>query len=151
MLFMSVPREPILPQVIICPLYQTTKCMSTAEMHSLGPAARPGPKFRPGRAFCGIRTKGAGLMPGSGQAITVLCTGLRAMLERCWPGSMLASADFMRCRSGLGLGFWRNFCVSRAQIHFSACKPHCLCALMIHVFIPQLRNMRFFPHVARPK
>ena len=35
-----------------------------------------------------------------------LAAGLRAVLERCWPGSMLGAADFVRCRSGLGLDFW---------------------------------------------
>ena len=56
-------------------------------MQSLGPAA--------GRAFCGGRGKSAGLMPGSGKAITIyyaLADGIRAVLERCWPGSMLGSA-----------------------------------------------------------
>ena len=38
--------------------------------------------------------------------------GLRAVLGRYWLGSMLGSADFVRCRSGLGLGFWRDFCIS---------------------------------------
>ena len=83
-------------------------------MQSSGPAAWPGPKFRPGRAFCGTRTTSAGFMLGSGEANSMyyaLTAGLRAALERCWPGSMLGSADFMRCRSGLGLGFWRNFCI----------------------------------------
>ena len=54
-------------------------------------------------------------MPGSGNAITMyyaLAAGLRTVLERYWPGSMLGSADFVRCRSVLGLGFWRNFCTS---------------------------------------
>ena len=77
------------------------------EMQSSGPAAQPG--------FCGARTTSAGLMPGSGEAITMyyaLAAGLRAVLERCWPGSMLGSADFVRCRSGLGPGFWRNVCTS---------------------------------------
>ena len=43
-------------------------------------------KFRPALAFCGVRIKSAGLMPGSGEAITmyyVLGAGLRAVLERC--------------------------------------------------------------------
>ena len=56
------------------------------EMQSSGPASGSGPKFRPGRAFCGARIKSAGLMPGSGEAITVyyaLVAGLRAMPERC--------------------------------------------------------------------
>ena len=35
-----------------------------------------------------------------------LDAGLRAVLDICWPGSMLGSADFVRCRSGLGLDFW---------------------------------------------
>ena len=47
---------------------------------------------------------------------------LRAMLERCWPGSMLGSADFVRCRSGLGLGFWRNFCSSGPR--YAIFDPH---------------------------
>ena len=88
---------------------------SIVDMQSSGMAARPGPKFRPGRAFCGARTWSAGLMPGSREPITMyyaLVTGLRAALERCWPGSMLSSADLVRCRSGLGLGFWRTFCTS---------------------------------------
>ena len=94
---------------------------SVVEMQSSGPAARPGPKFRPGRAFCGARTKSAGLMPGSGEAITMyyaLAAGLRAVLERCWPGSMLGSADFVRCRSGLGLGFWIIFRISTPWHYF---------------------------------
>ena len=41
------------------------------EMQSSGPAAGPGPKFRPGRAFCGARPKSAGLMRGSEEAITM--------------------------------------------------------------------------------
>ena len=55
----------------------------TLEMQSSGPIARPGLKFRPGRAFCGARTKGAGLMPGLGEAITIyyaLAAGLHEML-----------------------------------------------------------------------
>ena len=81
-------------------------------MQSSGPADRPDPKSRPGRAFCVARTKSAGLTPGSEEAIAVyhaLAAGLRAVPEGCWPGLMLASADFVWCRSGLGLGFWSNF------------------------------------------
>ena len=88
-------------------------------MQSSGPAARPGPKFKPVRAFCRARTKSAGLMPGSGQAITMyyaLAAGLREALERCWPGSMLGSAGFVRCQSGLGLGFWITFCTSNPDV-----------------------------------
>ena len=43
-----------------------------------------------------------------------LAAGILAVLERGWPGSMRGSADFVRCQSGLGLGFWRNFCISSA-------------------------------------
>ena len=92
--------------------------MFRLEMQSSGPAARPGPKFRPGRAFCGSRTRSAGLMPGSGKAVTMhyaLAAGLRAVLGRCWPGSMLDLADFVRCRSGLEFGFRRNFCTSSSN------------------------------------
>ena len=98
---------------------EMTLTASKLEMHSWGPAARPGPKFRHGRAFCGARTKSAGLMPGSGEANTMyyaLAAGLRAVLEKCWPGSMLGSADFVRCRSGLGLGFWIIFCISTPNL-----------------------------------
>ena len=87
-------------------------------MLSSGPAARPGSEFRPDRAFCGARTKGAGIMPGSEEAITMyytLAAGLSAVLDRRWPGSMLGSTDFMRCRSGLELGFWINFCISNRE------------------------------------
>ena len=45
-----------------------------------------------------------------------LAAGLRAVLERCWPDSMLDPADFLRCRSGLELGFWRNFGTSNSDI-----------------------------------
>ena len=82
------------------------------EMQSLSPAARPVPKFRSGQTFCGARTKSAGLMPGSEEAIAmhyVLDAGLRVVLERGWPDSMLSSADFVRRRSGLGLCFWEIF------------------------------------------
>ena len=82
------------------------------EMQSSGPAARPGLKFRPGRAFCGARTTSAGLLLGSREAILIyyaLAAGLRAVLKICWPGSMLELADFVRCRYGLGLGFWKVF------------------------------------------
>ena len=71
-------------------------------------AARPSPKFRAGRAFFGARPKDAGLMPGSEGTITMyyaLAAGLRAVLKRCWLGSMLGPPAFVRCRSGLGLGF----------------------------------------------
>ena len=87
-------------------------------MQSSGPAALPGLKIRPDRAFYGAWNKSAGLMSVSGEAITMymlcyaLAAGLRAVLERCWQGSILGSADFVRCRSGLGLEFWRNFCTS---------------------------------------
>ena len=60
------------------------------------------------------QTKNAGLMPISGEASTmckVFAAGLRAVLERYWPGSMPGLSDFTRRRSGLGLGFLRNFCV----------------------------------------
>ena len=43
------------------------------------------------------RTKGAGLMLGSGKAITmsyVFAAGLRSVLERCWLGSMPGSHRF---------------------------------------------------------
>ena len=47
------------------------------------------------------------LMPGSWEVITMhyaLAAGLRAVLERCWPGSMLGSANFVRHRAGPGSG-----------------------------------------------
>ena len=81
-------------------------------MQNSGPASRPGPNSRPGRAFCGARTKSARLLPGLVEATIIyytLAAGLCAVLERCWPGSILGSADFVRCRSGLGSGFWRIF------------------------------------------
>ena len=90
---------------------------SIPEMQGSGPAARPDPKFRPGRAFCGARTKSAGLMPGLKEAITMyyaLAAGLCAVFERRWPGLVLGSADFVRCRPELGLGFWILFCISTA-------------------------------------
>ena len=89
-------------------------------MQSSGPAARPGPEFRPGRALCGARSKSAGIMLGSGETISMyyaLADRLHAVLERCWPGSMLGSGDLVRCRSGLGLDFWRNYNTS------SSCHP----------------------------
>ena len=49
-------------------------------------------------------------MLGSAEAIAkqyVLPTGLREVLERL--GLKLGSSDFVRYRSGLGLGFWRMF------------------------------------------
>ena len=49
-------------------------------MQSSGPAFRPGTKFRPGWAFCGTRTNGAGLMLGSGKAMAMYCV-LRARLS----------------------------------------------------------------------
>ena len=73
-------------------------------------------KFRPGGqagllAAPGLRVPGrAG--PGSGKAITMnyaVAAGLRVVLERGWPDSMLGSAVFVRCRSGLGLGSWIIF------------------------------------------
>ena len=49
-------------------------------------------KFRPGRSFCGAQSESARLMPGSVEVITMyyaLAAGLREVLERCRPGSML--------------------------------------------------------------
>ena len=89
------------------------------EMQSSGPAVRPGPKLRLGRAFCRARTKSFGLMPGSEDAIKIyyaLAVGLCAVFNGRWPGSMLGSADFVRCRSGLVLGFWRNVCTSSTKV-----------------------------------
>ena len=51
-------------------------------------------------------------MLGSRVALTmhfVLAAGLRVVLEDCSLGSMLGSPDFVRCRSGLGLGFSIHF------------------------------------------
>ena len=55
-------------------------------MQRSGSAERPDPKFRPGRVFCGARTKSAGPMPGSWRAITMfyaVAAELCAVLERC--------------------------------------------------------------------
>ena len=52
----------------------------TLEMQSSGPASRPGPKYRPGRASCGTRTSAR----AQGEAITMhfaLTAKLRAALE----------------------------------------------------------------------
>ena len=62
---------------------------------------------RPGRDFCGARTKSAGLMPGSGEAITMYCAlaaGLRALLGRCWLGSMISIPQQISCGAFLGSG-----------------------------------------------
>ena len=80
---------------------------------------QPGSKFRPGRAFCGTRTKSAGLMLVAGLAITVyyvMAACLRAMLEWNLLGSILGSSDFVWYRSGPGLGFSTNFCNSSSYI-----------------------------------
>ena len=61
-------------------------------------------------------------MLGSGVVITmyyVLAAGLLAVLERCLLASMLGLPDFVRCRSGLGLGFPINFCISNSHFIFS--------------------------------
>ena len=62
------------------------------------PGGPVGPKVQARPGFLQSLTKSAGLMPGSGQAITMyyaLAARLRVVLERCWPGSMLGSADFI--------------------------------------------------------
>ena len=72
----------------------------------------PGPKFRPGRAFLRNPDWERWAHAGLGEEITMhyaLAAGLRAVLERGWPGLMLGSADFVRWRPALGLGFWRFF------------------------------------------
>ena len=76
-------------------------------MQSSGPAALPGFLRSPDYE----RWAYAGL---SGGDHNILCIGfrLRAVLERCWSGSMLGSADFVRCQSGLGFSLWQNFCTS---------------------------------------
>ena len=58
-----------------------------------------------------------------------LAAGLRAVLERCWPGSMLGSEDFVRCRSGLGLDFWRNVCTSSGKVINGGSRDRALGAL----------------------
>ena len=103
------------------------------ETQNSGPAARPGPKFKPDRAFCGAqinpaffatyhsgRGKSAGLMLGSGEAMTMyyaLVAGFVQFLNdagraRCW-------AQQIWCGAGLdsGLAFGYSFCVSSAHIH----------------------------------
>ena len=126
---------------IICEDIVFKFCRYTLEMQSSGPAVRSGPKFRPGRAFCEARTTNAGLMPGSGEAITMyysLAAGHRAVLDRCWPGSMLGSADFERCRSGLGLGFRINFCTSNVKL-VETCK---MSKVRYHICICKAGNVR---------
>ena len=56
-------------------------------------------------------------VPGSGEAITThyaLAAGLRAVLGRCLPVSMLGPPDLERCRFALGLRFWR-ICTSKGH------------------------------------
>ena len=92
------------------------------DMKSSGP--------RPGRAFCGARNEGAGLMKSSGEAITMyfaLAAGLRAVLARCWPGSSVTIVDMrsraissFRCRaeknlSGAGWSFFEHFVSRRCE------------------------------------
>ena len=80
-------------------------------MQSLGPAARPGLKFRTNRAFRRTRTKSVGLMLGSGEAITTyyaLAAGLCVVLESCYLGSVLDPPALVWFPSGLWLGFWKN-------------------------------------------
>ena len=89
------------------------------EMQSPGPAARSGPKFGPGRAFCGARTTNAGLMLGSRKTITMyyaLTAGLRAVLEdagraRCWAQQITRAAGL-----GSGLAFGEIF----APLHWGS-------------------------------
>ena len=52
-----------------------------------------------------------------------LAAGLHVVLERCWPGSMLCSPDFVRCRSGLvfAFGYCFAFIVVRYHIHTYLC------------------------------
>ena len=75
-------------------------------------------------------------MPGLGEAIAMyyaLVAGLRTALERCWPTSTPDPPGFVRCRSRLGLDFWRNSaslisgyfasptlhkCISRLEVTF---------------------------------
>ena len=81
-------------------------------MQSSGPAARPGSKFRPGRAFCGARTTSAGLMPDSREAITIyyaLASGFLWCLKdagwaRCWAQQISCVASL-----GSGLAFGKIF------------------------------------------
>ena len=48
---------------------------------------------------------------GSDHNALCISSGLRAVLEPHWPGSVLGPPDFVRCRSGLGLLF-SFFCIS---------------------------------------
>ena len=55
--------------------------------------------------FAELTSKGAGLMPGLREAITMfyaLAAGLSAVPERCCPGSVPGQPGLVRCRSGLG-------------------------------------------------
>ena len=84
-------------------------------MQNSGPAAQPGPKFRPGGSFCGTIAKSAGLISGSGEATTIYYTfavGLRVMLEICRLGFILGPPDFVRRRFGLRFSLWRNVYIS---------------------------------------
>ena len=48
-------------------------------------------------------------MPGWGEAVIMyyaLAAGLRTVMERYWSGLLLVPPDFVRCQSGLWLGFW---------------------------------------------
>ena len=69
-----------------------------------------------------------------------LAAGLRAVLEGCWPSSMLGSVDFVRCRSGLGLGFWRSFfafLVCTLFPYLENTRTHCVC-------LPEVFKFKFW-------
>ena len=65
-----------------------------------------------------------------------LAAWLCAVLERYWPGSMLGSVDFVRCRSGLGPGFWTNYAsLLRAHLRYTLIRSLLFIKLMACVFV----------------
>ena len=75
---------------------------SPLEMQSPGPAARPDPKFRPDRAFCGVRTKSAGLMSGLGKGSQCIMHWQPGFVRRL---EDTERAHQISCSVDLGSGF----------------------------------------------
>ena len=73
-------------------------------MQSLGPVARPGFLRSPDYE----RWAHAGLGGGNHNKSCIGCRG-SWVLERCWPGSMSGTAEFVRASLGSGLAFGEIF------------------------------------------
>ena len=96
-------------------ILQLHKCPSAyaVEKQNSGPAVRPGPTLGPTGLFAEPELRVLGLCPARRERLQCMMYWLpgfvRCLKDTGWTLDFVSQPDFLRCRSGLGLGFWSLF------------------------------------------